>query len=275
MKVQIQSFSFPLIVLAALAFAGVAQATDLAKVNGRVVTDKDVQAALSNLNEGQRTNVLKDVNTRRQVLNSVIEQEVLVQEAEKEKLDQDADFKEALAAFKRQYLASRVLQKNLGSKFTDSAAKKYYEGHKAKFSTDQVHALHILVKDEIEAQDLMKKTKTMSKDDFMDLAEKVSKDPSAKNNRGDLGMFGRDRMVSEFTDAAFAGKEGEVVGPVKTSYGYHVIKVLKKRIGKPLEFSEVELKVKNELRNELTQNYVAGLRKQAKVEVDDKAVEKL
>ena len=275
MKVLNQSFSPLLIALAAFAFAGVAQAKDLAKVNGRVVTDKDVQAALSTLNEGQRTNVLKDVNTRRQVLNSVIEQEVLVQEAEKEKLDQDTDFKEAMAAFKRQFLASRVLQKNLGSKFTDSAAKKYYEGHKSKFSTDQVHALHILVKEELEAQELIKKTKAMNKDEFKDLAEKVSKDPSAKNNRGDLGFFGRDRMVAEFTDAAFGGKEGAIVGPVKTSYGYHVIKVIKKRIGKPLEFSEVELKVKNELRNELTANYVANLRKQAKVEVDDKAVDKL
>jgi peptidyl-prolyl cis-trans isomerase C len=263
-----------LLVSASLA-AGSAYAVDLAKVNGKVVTDHDLQTALGNLNEGQRANVLKDSNSRRQVLVNVIEQELLVQEAEKEKLDADAEYKASLAAFRKQYLASRVLAKNLSSKFSDSAAKKYYSAHSSRYSTDQVHALHILVSSEAEARELVKKAATLSEDDFQELAEKISKDPSAKNNRGDLGFFGRDRMVSEFTDAAFAGAEGSVVGPVKTSYGYHVIKVIKKKMGKPLEFSEVELRVKNDLRNELTQVYVANLKKQSKVEVDDKAVEKL
>jgi peptidyl-prolyl cis-trans isomerase C len=264
------------IMLAAASLAGSsAHAVDLAKVNGKVITDRDLQSALGNLNEGQRQNFLKDVNSRRQVLNGVIDQELLVQEGEKAKLDQDQEYKDALNAFRRQYLAARVLQKNLGSKFSDSAAKKYYQGHKDRYSTEQVRAMHILLKDEKEAEDVAKKAKNMSNDEFQELAEKISKDPSAKNNRGDLGFFGRDRMVPEFTEAAFSATEGKVVGPVQTSYGYHVIKVVTKRSGKPLQYDEVELRVKNDLRTDLTQNYVGSLKKTAKVEVDDKAVDKL
>lgn len=264
-----------IVLTVAVAAGSSAQAMDLAKVNGKVISDKDLQTALGNLNEGQRQNFLKDVNSRRQVLNGVIDQELLVQEGEKAKLDQEQEYKDALNAFRRQYLAARVLQKNLGSKFSDSAAKKYYETHKDRYSTEQVRAMHILVKDENEANDIFKKAKTLDNEAFQELAEKVSKDPSAKNNRGDLGFFGRDRMVPEFTEAAFSAPEGKVVGPVHTSFGYHVIKIVTKRSGKPLQYDEVELRVKNDLRGELTQNYVGGLKKTAKVEVDDKAVDKM
>lgn len=262
-------------IAAAFAAAQPAHAVDLAKVNGKVVTDRDLNNALSNLNEGQRKNALKDPGTRKQVLGGIIEQEVLVQEAEKEKLDSDQDYKDALSAFRRQYLASRVLQKNLGGKFTDSAAKSYYNKHKARFSTEQVRAMHILIRDEKKATEVLAKVKDLSDDDFKEQAEKLSEDPSAKNNRGDLGYFGHDRMVPEFTEAAFKAQKGDVVGPVKTDYGYHIIRVVDKKIGKTLAYDEVELRVKNELRQELTAVYLSNLRKQAKVQVDDKAVDKL
>ncbi|OFZ18393.1 MAG: hypothetical protein A2X94_14970 [Bdellovibrionales bacterium GWB1_55_8] len=247
-------------------------ATELAKVNGRVISDDDLATALGGLNEGQRDKLLKDSNTRRQILNGLIDQEILVQQAEKERLDQDKDFQNAVAAFRKQYLANRLLQKSLGEKLTDKAAKQYYERNKHRFTTDQVHAQHILVETEAQAKDLIKKARGGA--DFQALAEKHSKDPSAKNNRGDLGFFGRDRMVPEFTEAAFAGKPNEIVGPVKTTYGYHIIKVLEKKPGSQLEFNDVELKVQNDLRQDLTQSYVGGLRKSAKIDVNETALNK-
>jgi len=96
-----------------------------------------------------------------------------------------------------------------------------------------------------------------------------------KNNRGDLGFFGRDKMVPEFTEPAFEAKDGQIIGPIKTQYGYHVIKVIEKKIGKPLDYAEVEYRVRSDLRNEIAQTYVAQLRKQAKVQVDEKALEKM
>ena len=255
--------------------AAPAHAIDLAKVNGKIITDRDLNLALGNLNEGQRASVLKDSSSRRQVLLSVVDQEILVQEAEKEKLDQDGEYKEAAAAFRRQYLTNRVLGKNLGSKLTESAAKRFYDDNKIRYSTDQVHALHILIRDEPEAKEVLKRAQGLSDDDFKDLAEKVSKDPSAKNNRGDIGFIGRESKTPDFTDPVFAAAEGQVVGPIKTAFGYHIVKVLKKRSGKPLEFDEVKLRVESELRQQTVQGYVEGLKKQAKLEVDEKAVEKM
>jgi peptidyl-prolyl cis-trans isomerase C len=243
-------------------------AVELAKVNGTAITDKDLTNALSGVGEAQRVSILKDSASRKQVVDGLVNQALLLQQAEKEKLDQDAEYKEALAAFRKQFLSNRVLQKNLTTKLTDAAAKKYYEGHKAQYSTDQVHAMHILVSDEKRANDLIAKAKEANVD-FQELAEKESKDPSAKNNRGDLGYFTRDRMVPEFTDAAFSGKIGEVIGPVKTSYGYHVIKVIDRKIGKPMEYDEVELRVKNDLRQELINSYLVNLKKTAKVTFSD------
>lgn len=275
MSVRKNGFAWGVGILALASFSvSSVFAVEVAKINEKSITDKDLRSALSGLNEGQREGVLKDANSRRQVLNSIIEQEVLVHEAQKEKLDQDVDFKDAIEAFKKQYLASRVLQKNLGTKFTDEAVKKYYEAHKSRYSTDQVHAMHILVSDEQKAHDLLKMVRAKDAD-FQALAEKYSKDPSAKNNRGDLGFFGRDRMVAEFTEAAFSGKSGEIVGPIKTAYGYHIIKVVEKKLGKLLDFDEVEARVRNELRQDLTQGYVSKLRGQAKVMVHDAVLDKL
>ncbi len=258
----------------ALASVAAFAAISIATVNGKTITEKDLMGALTGLNEGQKANVMKDPNSRKQVLSNVIDQEVLVTEAEKEKLDQDQEYKDALANFRKQYLTSKVLQKNLANKVTDSTAKKYYEAHKSRYSSDLVHAQHILVSDEQQAREIMKKAKEPNAD-FQELAEKNSKDPSVKNNRGDLGFFGRDKMVPEFTEPAFEAKEGQIIGPIKTQYGYHIIKVIEKKIGKPLDYAEVEYRVRSDLRNEIAQNYVNQLRSQAKVQVDEKALDKL
>jgi peptidyl-prolyl cis-trans isomerase C len=277
MKIQniTKSILLSMVVLAMVpGFQKLAWSNEVATVNGKTITDKDMVQALGSVNETQRKDVLDDANSRRQLLNSLIEQELLIQESEKEKLDQDADYKTAVDAFRRQYLTNRVLSKNLSGKFTESAAKRYYENHKNRYSTEQVHAMHILVSDESKAMEVMKMAQAPNAD-FQALAEKYSKDPSAKNNRGDIGFFGRDRMVAEFTNAAFGAKDGEIVGPVKTAYGYHIIKVLEKKAGKVLEYSDVESKVKSDLQQELASSYMTNLRSQAKISIDDKALNKM
>ena len=255
--------------------AGQARASEIAKVNGQSLTDRDLKLALSSMNEGMRENVLKDPNTRREILNAVIDQEILVDEAVKEKLDQDQDYKDAQAMFRRQYLATRALDKNLGSKLSDSSARKYYEANKPHYSTDQVHALQILLKDEDQANELLKLAKAKDAD-FQELAAKYSIDPSAKNNRGDLGVFGRNAPYDPaFLDGAFSGSSGEIVGPIKTRFGYHILKVVEKKFGKPLTFDEVEVQVKHDLGQSLREAYLGKLRKGAKVQIHDSALDKI
>ncbi len=90
----------------------------------------------------------------------------------------------------------------------------------------QVHAAHILVKDEAKAKDLL--TKVNAGESFSEMAKKFSICPSGKKG-GDLGWFSRGQMVREFENAAFDGEKGAIVGPVKTQFGWHLIKVLEKK----------------------------------------------
>lgn len=249
-----------------------AHGAEVAKVNGRSIDAQEIREALSNLNEGQRDSVLRDINSRRQILSNLVDREILSQEAEKAKLDQDAEYKQAMAQFRKQYLATKLIERNLTAKMTEKAAKKYYEAHKSRYSTDSVRVHHILLEDEAKAQNMLRLAKAKGAD-FQALAEKHSKDPSAKNNRGDIGIVMRDSpFVAEFKDAAFAGGAGDIVGPVKTTYGYHVIKIIDKKIGKPLSYDEVELRVKDDLRQDLIQTYLGRLKRQAKIQVNDKAL---
>jgi len=257
----------PAIAAATLLGGSVWAAVELAKVNGKAITDSDVKAALSGMNEGQRENVLRDPATKKQVLGTLIDQEILIQESERLKIDQSQQYKDALNAFKRQYLMSQVLEKGIAGKLTDSAARKYFDAHKRRFSTDQVHVQHILVSDELQAREVLKKAQD-PKADFQELAEKFSKDPSAKNNRGDIGVVTRDSpFVEDFKNAAFEGQKGQIVGPIKTAFGFHIIKVVDKKMGRPLEYDEVELKVKAEMRDDLIKEYVGQLKRNAKVQV--------
>ncbi|MBS1963957.1 MAG: peptidylprolyl isomerase [Bdellovibrionales bacterium] len=252
-----------------------ASAVDVAKVNGKVITDADVKASLAGFNEGQRRQILSDLNTRREVVNNLVDQELLIQEAEKQKLDKDSEYETAYRAFRRQYLTDRLLSKNVKPKLSEAAAKKYYQQNKRDYSTDKVQVQHILLSDEKTALEVLKQAKAPGAD-FQKLAEKDSKDPSAKNNRGDIGVITRDSpFVAAFKDAAFGAKTGEIVGPVKTQFGYHIIKVVDKSTGKILNYDEVELRVKSDLQREMVQNYITQLKKSAGVILDEKAITSL
>jgi len=263
-----------LLMVLGMALSGIAShASELAKVNESVISDKDLELALGSLSEGQRSTVLKDSNSKHELLLTVIEREVLVQEAEKLKLDQEPIFKDQLSLMRKQLLMNFLLERKFESSLSESSAKKYYEVHKTRFSTEQVHVQHILARDEEDAKAILAKAQEPNAD-FQALAEKMSKDPSAKNNRGDIGFIGRDRFVPEFTEAAFSTPVGNIVGPIHTTYGYHIIKIVDKRPGKALEYDEVELQVKNALRQELIRNYVESLKGQAKIKVENVAAGK-
>lgn len=262
------------VLLMAVSFMGNTWAAiELAKVNGQPLTDGDLKAALGGLNEGQREQILSDPRTKNQIVDSLVDQELLAQEAAKKKLDQDAEYKESLAAFRRQYLSEKLLKKELGSKVSKSAMEKYYEAHKLRYTTDQATASHILLNDEKTAREVLSEVKKEGAD-FNALAVKHSKDPSVEKNRGDIGMVEQNGpFVQEFKDAVAKAKEGEIVGPVKTLYGYHIVKVTKKKAGAVLNFSEVELRVKTALENEMKQQYLLGLRNDAKIDVKYEKIE--
>ncbi|MDQ0861380.1 peptidylprolyl isomerase [Bacillus sp. V2I10] len=152
-------------------------------------------------------------------------------------------------------------------KVTEEDTKKYYESLKGK-----VQASHILVEDEKTAKEI--KARLDKGEKFEDLAKEASKDPSGQNG-GDLGWFGEGQMVPEFEKAAFALKEGQVSEPVKSEFGYHIIKVTK--TVKPYEEmkKELEADVKKQKTSQpdAVQGALDKALKEADVQVKDKELE--
>ena len=146
----------------------------------------------------------------------------------------------------------------------DAIRKKYQEELSSNPPEDEVHARHILVAKEEDAKAIIAQLQKGA--DFAALAKQKSTDGSAKEG-GDLGFFSHDEMVPEFADAAFAMKPGEVSKvPVKTQFGFHVIKVEERRKQEAPSFDQAKEEIAGELQQELTQAAVQDLRAKAKVE---------
>jgi peptidyl-prolyl cis-trans isomerase C len=242
----------------------------LATVGNKKITDEDIRAEFLNLSDEQKKSVNSDPSILRNLVENAVNSELLVQAGEKSGIEKTEDFKKALERFKRQYLATKVMEQVIEKKLTKEAIKKFYEENKRLFDNTQVCASHIVVSTESEAKSIVEKINKGAK--FAELAKSKSLDPTVQDNEGDLGCFTRDRMVPEFTNAAFSMKVGEVKGPVKTMYGYHVIKVNKIIPGKVPGFTEVEQRAKDALRLKLLQEYVAELRKGTKISIDENSL---
>lgn len=247
-----------------LGFGTASFAGTLATVNGKVITDEDFKAVTSSLPQAQKDLAAKDPNTRKQILSDLIDQELVIQEAVRERVEDTKEFKEAMASLRKQTLVNAIVSKRLAPKVTPQAIQEFFEKRKYRYSTDQVHAQHILLSNEKEAQAVLAEVKKPGAD-FQKIAEVRSKDPTVKNTRGDVGFFSRNTFDPAFSDAAFSAKNGEIVGPVKTAFGFHVIKVIDRKIGKSPDFGEVEQSVRADFQRELLKTFVADLRKKAKI----------
>jgi peptidyl-prolyl cis-trans isomerase C len=245
-------------------FSLTAGAATVATVNGKVITDEDLSAAVANLPQYQKDITIKDPNARRQLIQDLVDQELMVQEATAKKVDNTKEFKEAFNTMRKQALVNALVLKQLAPQVNEAGVKAYYNKNKGRYSTDEVHAQHILLGSQKEAEQVLAEVKKPGVD-FQKVAESRSKDPSAKNTRGDVGFFSRTMFDQAFTDAAFGANAGDIVGPVKTAFGWHVIKVVDRKVGKTLEFSEVEQRVRADYQRELLKNYVLNLRKNAKI----------
>ena len=156
------------------------------------------------------------------VLDYLIDLRLVAAKAEADKLDQGADFARELAYY-HDKLAMEALLTEVGQgAATEEAARKAYdEAAKAQPPVPEIHARHILLPTEEEAKAALARIK--AGEDFAKVATELSKDPAGEG--GDLGWFTKDRMVPEFADAAFKMEPGQVSDPVKSQFGWHIIKV--------------------------------------------------
>lgn len=219
----------------------------LARVNDREITQEDLLFFMKELNP-QVLQHFPGKEGQKRIIEELVHQELLYKEALDLGLDQDPTFVETLEQTKESMLKSfafaRVLE---GIDATEEEARAVFETHKESFAEQPtVEAAHILVSEKEEADNIL--DELAAGKDFAELARERSTCPS-KDVGGNLGAFGRGMMVPEFEEAAFALEEGELTKePVKTQFGYHIIKLLKKRGGTDPTFEEVKDKALLEAR---------------------------
>jgi peptidyl-prolyl cis-trans isomerase C len=241
----------------------------LAKVNGSEIRQSDVALAEEEL--GPSLAQMDPATKKDNVLAFLIDMKIVAKAAEDKKIENNDDFKKRLAFTRNRLLMDSLLATEGKAATTDEAMKKVYEDASKQITGEQeVHARHILVETEDEAKAVEDELKKGA--DFAELAKKKSKDPGASDG-GDLGFFTKDQMVPEFSAVAFALEPGKISDPVKSQFGWHVIKVEEKRDRKPPEFEQVKGQIETYVTRKAQADYVAKLRETAKVERMDQPAE--
>lgn len=221
----------------------------LATVGGITITERDVNELIAGL--GQRGQAYNTPEGRRAVLNQVIGNKLLLLDARRNLYEADPIFREQLNKVKENLLISFAGEKAVASvNVTEAEAKEYYDKNAERFMTGEtVNASHILVKDEELAKKIYGEITKGSKT-FEDAAKEYSTCPS-KEEGGNLGDFGRGQMVPEFDTAVFEMEVGEITAtPVKTQFGYHLIKLNAKNPEQKVPFTEVSEQISAMLLNE-------------------------
>jgi peptidyl-prolyl cis-trans isomerase C len=239
----------------------------LAKVNGAEIRQSDVALAEEEL--GPSLAQMDPATKKENVLAFLIDMKIVAKAAEDKKIEDRPDFKARLAFTRNRLLMDNLLAAEGKAATTDEAMKKVYDEAAKQIEGEQeVHARHILVETEDEAKAIEAELKKGA--DFAELAKKKSKDPGAADG-GDLGFFTKDQMVPEFSTVAFALEPGKISDPVKSQFGWHVIKVEEKRNRKAPDFDQVKAQIETYVTRKAQAEYVAKLRESAKVERLDQA----
>jgi peptidyl-prolyl cis-trans isomerase C len=249
----------------------------IAKVNGTEIHKSDL--AVAEEEAGQLPPM--SPNQKQDYLVQFAADTILLSKtAEDKKLGDTPTFKKRLSFARDKLLMEVLLQQVAKQALTDEAMHKVYEDAvKQMGEQEEVHARHILIRaptgDEKASKAAEEKIKAVivrleAGEDFVKVADEVTEDPSGKTNGGDLGYFTKDQMVPEFSAVAFKLKKGEISGPVKTQFGWHVIKVEDKRVKPPPKFDEVKEQIENYVTRKAQAELVASLRAKAKIERFDK-----
>lgn len=235
----------------------------LATVQGTPITEAQIDATIAAL--GQRGQGYNSPQGRQMILEQMINKKLLVLDAEKNLYEYDAEFKAELAQIKEEMLANFAIKKAVENiTVSDEEAEKEYNEHPEKFlKGESVAASHILVETEDKANELKAKIEA-GEITFEDAARENSTCPSGKSG-GSLGEFTRGQMVPEFDEACFSMEVGEMRGPVKTQFGFHLIKLTAKNEAEKMSFEEVKEGIKQQMLGEKQQEAYESKLNQLKI----------
>ena len=220
----------------------------LAVVGTTAITEADVTEAILNL--GANAAAYNTPEGRAAILNQLIEQALFLTDARKNMLEYDPLFKEQLAKIKDELLVQFAISKAIDKvNVTDAEMKAYFTEHPEQFASQEtVTASHILVGDEATAKSLLERIRS-GEIAFEDAARQYSTCPSAPHG-GSLGEFARGQMVPEFENAAFSMEAGALSEPVRTQFGYHIIRVDARGNADAVTFEEAKDAIRDLLLNE-------------------------
>ena len=220
----------------------------LVTVNGKNITKQDAEAFVSATAPNAHFSQLAP-QQQEMVKRTLVEKVLFADLAKKEGIDKTPEFKRNMQKIADELAVNMWMKKQMDSAVvSDSEAKDFYTKNKEKFMMPEtVHARHILVKSEKEANDIIKQLKGLKgdklKEKFIELAKAKSTGPSGPKG-GDLGSFKKGQMVPEFSKAVWALKPGEITTkPVKTQFGYHVIYLEAKNPSQPVAYDAVKDKI--------------------------------
>jgi peptidyl-prolyl cis-trans isomerase C len=228
----------------------------IARVNGVDITQSDL--ALAEEDVGADMQAASPEAKREHLISYLADIIMVTQAADKKKLADTPEFKRRLAFLRNKLLMGYELQDEAKAALTDDALHQTYnDAVKSMGGQEEVHARHTIL-DQLKGGA-----------DFATLAKEKSKDPGAAEG-GDLGFFTKDQMVPEFADVAFKMYPGQLSNPVKTQFGWHIIKVEDKRTKQPPEFEKVKDQIEAFLARKAQTDFITKLRQTAKVERLDK-----
>lgn len=236
----------------------------LATVNGTAITRADVEAVAPEIQAaipGQLPPEQRDAF----IVDFLVDAEVLAQDALAKGLDKTPEFAERLERLRLRALMEAALETYQAEAVTPEAVRAFYDEQVAALPPrEEVTARHILVKTQEEADAVAARLK--DGEDFEELANELTIDPSGKGSGGNLGTFQRGRMVPAFEEAAFALEPGEVSDPVETQFGFHIIRTDEKGQVAPPAFEQVETQVRDALIRDTQARYINELKQAATIE---------
>ena len=235
----------------------------VARVDGVELHLSDVEAAQQALPPQAQKLSLEQIYPM--LLDRLVDGALITEAGRKEHLDQDPDVQTRLKRYEDRLIQEAYLNRAIKRAETEDRLKtRYQEMLKQKAAQEEVHARHILLASEAEAKSVIAQLDKGA--DFAALAKQYSTDPNAQSG-GDLGYFGHADMVPEFAAAAFSLPVGEYTKtPVKTEFGWHVIKVEDRRLGKPPSFEDAREELSQDLAHDIIEAKLQELRGAAKIE---------
>lgn len=215
---------------------------------------------------------LQESGKRKSFIESHVMQDLVFEKGRALGYDKNESIRKQVHDLEHRLVIQKVMLEHQGGPVNDDEIREFYDSHNGDFSTDRVRCSHILVKDKAVAEKVFAELKS-DPEKFADLAKEYSIDKSNAQKGGDLGFFGKGRMVKEFEEAAFGlANDGDMTELIETRFGFHIIKRTGRENGYVRPFDEVKnqirIRLANERRREGTEKFLADVKREANLQID-------